>query len=78
MMKSNSFLHIGWSIYDRSVFFFVEEQLLELQTVGDLEMMFQEGNFLKEDEERNIFRKALEIIGRIDLKKKFEIYVAAG
>ena len=51
---------------------------MELQTVGDLEIMFQEGNFLKEDEERNIFRKALEIIGRIDLKKKFEIYVAAG
>ena len=46
--------------------------------MGDLEIIFEEENFLKGDEERSIFRKALEIIGRIDLAKKFEIYVAAG
>ena len=60
------------------IFFFVEEQLLELQTVGDLEIILEKGNFLKEDEDRYIFRKTLEIIGRIDLVQKFEIYVAAG
>ena len=60
------------------IFFFVVEQLLELQTVGDLEIILEKGNFLKEDEDRYIFRKTLEIIGRIDLVQKFEIYVAAG
>ena len=51
---------------------------MELQTVGDLEIIFKKENFLKEDEDRYVFRKALEIIGRIDLVKKFEIYLAAG
>ena len=52
--------------------------MLELQTTEDLAIIFEKGNFLKEDEERNVFGKALEIIGRIDLTKKFLIYVAAG
>ena len=77
-MNSNSFfaylLINFWSLN----FFIVEEQLLELQTVEDLEIIFEKGNFLKEDEDRYVFRKALEIIGRIDLVKKFEIYLAAG
>ena len=46
--------------------------------MGDLEIIFEKGNFLKEDEDRHVFRKALEIIGRIDLVKKFKIYLAAG
>ena len=73
-----SFLHICGSIYDCPILFFVEDQLFELQTVEDLAIIFEEGNFLKDDEERNVFRKALEIIGRINLAKKFEIFVAAG
>ena len=77
-MNSNSFfaylLINFWSLN----FFIVEEQLLELQTVEDLEIIFEKENFLKEDEDRYVFRKALEIIGRIDLVKKFEIYLAAG
>ena len=60
------------------IFFFVEEQLLELQTLGDLEIILEKGNFLKEDEDRYVFRKALEFTGRMDLVKKFEIYVATG
>ena len=51
--------------------------MFELQTTEDLAIIFEEGKFLKEDEERNVFGKALEIIGRIDLTKKFQIYVAA-
>ena len=59
-------------------FYFVEEQLLELQTVEDLEIILEKENFLEGDEDRYIFRKALEFIGRIDLVKKFQIYVEAG
>ena len=59
-------------------FFFAEDQLFELQTPEDLAIILEKENFLMEDEERNVFRMALELIGRIDLVKKFEIYIAAG
>ena len=59
-------------------FFFAEDQLFELQTPEDLAIILEERNFLMEDEERNVFRTALESIGRIDLVKKFEIYIGAG
>ena len=72
------FLHICWSIYDYLIFFFAEGQLFELQTPEDLAIILEERNFLMEDEERNVFRTALESIGRIDLVKKFEIYIGAG
>ena len=71
------FPHICWSIYD-CLIFFAEDQLFELQTPEDLAIILEEGNFLMEDEERNVFRAALESIGRIDLVKKFEIYIGAG
>ena len=72
------FLHIYWSVYDCPVFFFAEDQLFELQTAKDLAIILKEGNFLKEDKERNVFWTALKMIGRIDLVKKFQIYIAAG
>ena len=72
------FPHICWSIYDCLIFFFAEDQLFELQTPEDLAIILEEKNFLMEDEERNVFRAALESIGRIDLVKKFEIYIGAG
>ena len=52
--------------------------MFELQTPEDLAIILEEKNFLMEDEERNVFRAALESIGRIDLVKKFEIYIGAG
>ena len=52
--------------------------MFELQTPEDLAIILEKENFLMEDEERNVFRMALELIGRIDLVKKFEIYIAAG
>ena len=52
--------------------------MFELQTPEDLAIILEERNFLMEDEERNVFRTALESIGRIDLVKKFEIYIGAG
>ena len=51
---------------------------MELQTVEDLEIILEKENFLEGDEDRHIFRKALEFIGRIDLVKKLQIYVEAG
>ena len=59
-------------------FSFAEDQLFELQTAEDLAIILKEGNFLKEDKERNVFWTALKMIGRIDLVKKFQIYIAAG
>ena len=59
-------------------FSFAGDQLFELQIAKDLPIVFEEENFLKEDEERNVFRTALQMIGRIDLVKKFQIYIATG
>ena len=77
-MRLNSFsAHLLINLW-LPYFFFAEDQLFELQTPEDLAIILEEKNFLMEDEERNVFRAALESIGRIDLVKKFEIYIGAG
>ena len=77
IMKSNSLsAHLLINLW-LPCFFFAEDELFELQTAEDLAIIFKQRNFLKEDEERNVFRTALEIIERIDLVKKFQIYIAA-
>ena len=77
-MRLNSFsAHLLINLW-LPYFFFAEDQLFELQTPEDLAIILEEENFLREDKERNVFRAALESIGRIDLVKKFEIYIGAG
>ena len=59
-------------------YFFIEDQLAELETGEDVEINFNEGSFLEGNLDKHTFKKALEIIGRNDLATKLEIYVAAG
>ena len=61
-----------------SNYFFIEDQLAELETGEDVEVIFNEANFLEGNLDKQTFKKALEIIGRNDLATKLEIYVAAG
>lgn len=44
-----------------------------LQTGKDITTRFEKGKFLQQNEDRNKFKKALEIM--IDLAKKFEICI---
>ena len=60
------------------VYFFVEDELAELVTGEDVEIVFNEENFLEDMENRQAFKEALQDIGRNDLATKFEIYLAAG
>ena len=60
------------------LFLFVEDELAELVTGEDVEIIFKEGNFLEDSENRQKFRKALQGIKRNDLATKFDIYLAAG
>ena len=52
--------------------------MAELVTGEDVEIIFKEGNFLEDCENRQTFKEALQEIGRNDLATKFEIYLAAG
>ena len=61
-----------------SNYFFIGDQLAELETGEDVEIIFNEANFLEGNLDKQTFKKALEIIGRNDLATKLEIYVAAG
>ena len=60
------------------VYFFVEDELAELVTGEDVEIIFNEGNFLEDRDNRETFKEALKDIGRDDLATKFKIYLAAG
>ena len=60
------------------VYFFVEDELAELVTGEDVEIIFNEGNFLEDRDNRERFKEALKDIGRDDLATKFKIYLAAG
>ena len=60
------------------VYFFVEDELAELVTGEDVEIIFNEGNFLEDRNNRETFKEALKDIGRDDLATKFKIYLAAG
>ena len=59
-------------------YFFLEDQLVELETGEDIVIAFQQENLLEENVERQILKKALQIIGRDDLATKLQIYLAAG
>ena len=60
------------------VYFFVGDELAELVTGEDVEIIFNEGNFLEDSDNRETFKEALKDIGRDDLATKFKIYLAAG
>ena len=60
------------------VYFFVGDELAELVTGEDVEIIFNEGNFLEDRDNRETFKEALKDIGRDDLATKFKIYLAAG
>ena len=59
-------------------YFFLEDQLAELQTGEDVAIIFEEGNFLQENLDKQLFKEVLQTIGRNDLANKLEIYIAAG
>ena len=61
-----------------SHYFFLEDQLAELKTGEDVAIIFEEGNFLQQNLDRQLFKEALQTIGRNDLANKLGIYVAAG
>ena len=76
-----------WPLYNCSIVlfyflsnvnFFVEDELAELVTGEDVEIIFNERNFLEYRENRETFKEALQDIGRDDLATKFEIYLATG
>ena len=60
------------------VYFFLEDQLAELEIGEDVAIIFEEENLLQDNRDRETFKKALKIIGRNDLATKLEIYMAAG
>ena len=61
-----------------SHYLFLEDQLAELKTGEDVAIIFEEGNFLQQNLDRQLFKEALQTIGRNDLANKLEIYIAAG
>ena len=50
----------------------------EVQTGKDIAIFFEKDNFLQKNQDRQIFKKALQAIGRNDLVVKLEKYVARG
>ena len=56
---------------------FLEEQLKDMETGEDVAIIFKEGHWLQGKQDRQTFKEALQIIGRSDLAKKLDIYVAA-
>lgn len=60
------------------MYFFVEDQLTDLEIGEDVAIIFEEENLLQDKRDRQTFKKALKIAGRNDLATKLEIYIAAG
>ena len=61
-----------------SNYFFIEDQLSELETGDDVAILFGKINMLEGDDGRRILKEALQIIGRRDIRKQFDIYLGAG
>ena len=59
-------------------YFFIEDQLSELETGEDVAIMFEKCNMLERDNDRRTLKEALQIIGRKDISKQLQIYLAAG
>ena len=59
-------------------YFFIEDQLSELETGEDVKLMFETCNMLEWDNDRRTLKEALQIIGRRDLSTQLEIYLEAG
>ena len=50
---------------------FTQDQLVDLQTGKDIATILEKAKFSQQKEDRNVFKKVLEIIRRNDLAKKF-------
>ena len=61
-----------------SNYFFIEDQLSELETGDDVAIMFGKCNMLEEGDSCRVLKEALQIIGRRDISKQLEIYLGAG
>ena len=59
-------------------YFFAENQLAEFETGEDVVLILKKGSLLEDNEFRETFKKSLQSIGRNDLARNFEIYLAAG
>lgn len=59
-------------------YFFVEDELVELEIGEDVAIIFKDTNYLEDSENRQTFKEALQGIERNNLATKFEIYLAAG
>lgn len=60
------------------MYFFVEDQLADLEIGEDVAIIFEEENLLQDKRDRQTFKKVLKIAGRNDLATKLEICIAAG
>ena len=58
-------------------YFVLENQLAELKSGEDVAIIFNEGNFLQDNQNRQTFKKTLQIIEKSDLVTKLEIYIGA-
>lgn len=58
--------------------FFAENELTELVTGEDLEIILEEQKYLEDGSNRNTFKKILQCIERADLAAKLETYLAIG
>ena len=52
--------------------------MVELQTVKDIAIIFQKQNVFQKNQERWVFKKALQAIGGNNLVVKLDKYVARG
>ena len=59
------------TVYKHTEENFTQDQQVDLQTGKDIATILEEGKFLQQKEDRNVFKKVLEIIRRNDLAKKF-------
>ena len=73
--ESEKFIQKNW-VYCN--YFFIEDQLSELETGEDVAIMFEKCNMLERDNDRRTLKEALQIIGRKDISKQLQIYLAAG
>ena len=67
-----------WSVLSCSIILFVEKQLAEFETGEDVTLILKKRNLLEDHKFKEVFKKSLQIIGRDDLARNFEIYFAAG
>ena len=59
-------------------YFSIEDQLSELETGEDVAIIFRKCNILEVEHVWRTLKEALEIVGRRDISKQLEIYLAAG